>query len=218
MPKPELEKESSKEDIDSKISELNKKIAVCKLCRLCEGRTKAVPGSGPIHNLDLMLVGEGPGRNEDIQGEPFVGAGGKLLDSILSLTGLSRSQVFITNVVKCRPPENRKPFDEEIETCTSNYLEQQIELLKPKLICTLGATALEYFTGEKSMGLARGSLTKTKKGVPLLSTYHPAAIFRNQSLKPLLEEDVRKIPSLLKHIEQERKTKQQDLRKFLTSS
>ena len=212
---PKSEKESSKEDVDKEISELNKKIGVCKLCRLCEGRTKAVPGSGPIHNLELMLVGEGPGRNEDLQGEPFVGAGGKLLDSILSLAGLGRSQVFITNVVKCRPPENRKPFEDEVGICTSNYLERQIDLLKPKLICTLGATALEYFTGEKSMGAARGKLTKTKNGVPLLPTYHPAAILRNPSLKPLLEEDVRKIHPILKQLKEE---KQEDLGKFLATS
>ena len=212
---PKSEKESSKEDVDKEISELNKKIEVCKLCRLCEGRTKAVPGSGPIHNLELMLVGEGPGRNEDLQGEPFVGAGGKLLDSILSLAGLGRSQVFITNVVKCRPPENRKPFEDEVGICTSNYLERQIDLLKPKLICTLGATALEYFTGEKSMGAARGKLTKTKNGVPLFPTYHPAAILRNPSLKPLLEEDVRKIHPILKQLKEE---KQEDLGKFLATS
>ncbi|MGI0078928.1 MAG: uracil-DNA glycosylase [Nitrososphaerales archaeon] len=209
------EKEPSKE-VDQVISELNKTIEVCRLCRLCGGRTRAVPGSGPRYNLDLMLVGEGPGRNEDLQGEPFVGAGGKILDSVLALSGLGRSQVFITNVVKCRPPENRKPFYDEIEICTSNYLERQIDLLKPKLICTLGATALEYFTGEKSMGAARGRLTKTKKGLPLLPTYHPAAILRNPSLKPLFEQDVEKIPSLLRQIEKEGRSRQQDLDKFPT--
>lgn len=210
--------ESSARELDSKISDLNERIRKCQLCRLWEGRTKAVPGSGRIQKLDLMFVGEAPGRNEDLQGEPFVGAGGELLDSILGLAGLSRENVFISNVVKCRPPLNRKPLSDEIETCTGNYLEAQIKFLRPKLICTLGATALEYFTGEKRMGVSHGRLKKTKKGTPLLPTYHPASVFRNPSLKALLEEDVKKIPSILRNLDEERRTKQEDITRFLTSS
>jgi uracil-DNA glycosylase family 4 len=208
------ERTKQSEVIDSEISKLNRQIANCQLCRLCQGRTKAVPGSGRIFDLEVMFVGEAPGRNEDLQGEPFVGAGGKLLDSILGLARLSRENVFITNVVKCRPPMNRKPFNDEIEICTTNYLEVQIDYLKPRLICTLGATALEYFTGEKKMGPSRGKLTSTKKGVPLLPTYHPASIFRNASHRALLEEDVKKIPSILKELKENSKTREGDIRNF----
>ncbi len=209
---------SSTNGLDTKISELNERIRKCRLCRLWEGRTNAVPGIGRTQSLDLMFIGEAPGRNEDFKGEPFVGAGGKLLDSILLLAGLSREQVYITNVVKCRPPMNRKPLNDEIEICTENYLEAQIRFLRPKLICTLGATALEYFTGEKRMGASHGRLKKTTQGIPLLPTYHPASVFRNPSLKTLLEEDVKKIPSILKNIEEERRTKQEDITRFLSSS
>ncbi len=177
-----------------------------------------MPGSGPIRKLELLFVGEAPGRNEDLQGEPFVGAGGKLLDSILGMAGLVRKDVFITNVVKCRPPQNRKPQSDEIEICTANYLEAQIKLLRPKLICTLGATALDYFTGEKQMGRSHGKLRSTKDGIPLLPTYHPASVFRNPSLKALLEEDVKKIPSILRQLDEERRTRQEDITKFLSSS
>ncbi len=203
--------------VEAEMSNLDEKIRVCKLCRLHEGRTHAVPGSGRIKGLEIMFVGEGPGRSEDMQGEPFVGAGGKLLDSLLEQAGLNRSEVYITNIVKCRPPDNRKPLDDEIETCTSAYLEDQIRLLRPKIICTLGATALEYFTGEKSMGAAHGKLVRRKDGKVIFPTYHPAAVFRNQSLKAVLGEDIKKIPSMLKEIKKEQASRQADLTQFLSS-
>ena len=179
--------------------ELDERIANCRLCRLCESRTHAVPGSGNVENPQVVFVGEGPGRNEDLQGKPFVGSGGKLLDQLLNNASLERSQVYITNIVKCRPPKNRKPKPDEVETCTSNYLEKQIELLRPKLICTLGATALEYFTGEKKMGDNHGKLFVAKlSGLPLLATYHPASVFRNGSLRALLQDDLKKIPELIR--------------------
>src|SRR5579864_7269178 len=131
------------------MKKLDGQIRKCKLCRLWESRTHAVPGEGNIKDPEVVFVGEGPGRNEDLQGKPFVGSGGKLLDQLLNNASLERSQVYITNIVKCRPPKNRKPKPDEVETCTSNYLENQIEILQPRLICTLGAIALEYFTGEK---------------------------------------------------------------------
>lgn len=149
----------------------------------------------------LMIIGEAPGRNEDLKGRPFVGAGGKILDSLLEEARLERKDVFISNIVKCRPPHNRKPERDEIDTCTSNYLELQIKLLKPRLICTLGATALQYFTGEKSMGENHGKLTDSKSGLRIYPTYHPAAIFRNPPLKKVLDEDLKKIPSILAEIE-----------------
>jgi uracil-DNA glycosylase len=163
-----------------------------------------VPGSGKIQNLDLMIVGEGPGRKEDEAGKPFVGAGGKVLDSMLKEAGLERSELYITNIIKCRPPENRKPFDDEVEICTSNYLEKQLDLLKPKLICTLGATALKYFTNETSMAKNHGKLLRSKKGFPVFSTYHPAAVFRSNSLRQILKEDIKKIPFILEELKKEK--------------
>lgn len=196
-------KSANDEDIDSKISSMDSKIKQCVLCRLHESRTVAVPGDGRINNLDLMIVGEAPGRNEDLAGKPFVGSGGKLLDSILKEASLNRSEVYITNIVKCRPPENRKPKSDEVEICTSNYLEKQIELLKPKLICTLGATALEYFTGETNMAQNHGKLFRSKNGLAIFPTYHPAAIFRSRALRDVLQNDIMKIPSTLKKVKEQ---------------
>lgn len=182
----------------SLMESLDRKITGCKLCRLAQSRTHSVPGSGNVENPLVMFVGEAPGRREDLEGKPFVGAGGKLLDELLSNAGLERSQVYITNIVKCRPPSNRKPKPDEVEICTSNYLENQIEILKPALITTLGATALEYFTGEKKMGPNHGKILKAgKSGIPVLATYHPASVFRNRSLKDLLQSDLKMIPTII---------------------
>jgi uracil-DNA glycosylase len=198
-------KEDPLDIVSSQVSKIDSNIKKCTLCLLHEGRTKSVPGDGPIHNLDVMIVGEAPGRNEDLAGKPFVGSGGKLLDSILKEAGLNRSEVYVTNIVKCRPPKNRKPKNDEIEMCTSNYLENQIDLLKPKLICTLGATALHYFTGETHMGESHGKLVRSKRnGYAIFPTYHPAAIFRSRPLKEVLQKDVRRIPSILKKIKDEK--------------
>jgi uracil-DNA glycosylase len=182
----------------AEMKKLDGNIIKCTLCRLSESRTHAVPGTGNVLNPLVMFVGEGPGKNEDLQGKPFVGAGGKLLDQLLENAGLVRDQVYITNIVKCRPPKNRKPKPDEIESCTTAYLEKQIEILKPRLICTLGATALEYFTGEKKMGPNHGKLLKAQRsGLPLLATYHPASVFRNRSLKTTLQEDLKSIPKII---------------------
>jgi len=183
-----------------KLLSIDEEIRRCELCPLWKSRTKAVPGSGLKQKGVLMFVGEGPGRNEDLTGEPFVGRGGKLLDGFLDGAGIKRSQVFVTNVVKCRPPENRKPFPEEVRTCTSNFLERQIEILEPKLICTLGATAMEYFTGEKKIGSFRGKVTKAKNGYSIYPLYHPASALRNKTHKATLEKDVMKIPKVLKRL------------------
>lgn len=199
-----LNNKNRDKDIDSKISKIDSKIKKCVLCRLHESRTLAVPGDGKTSDLDLMIIGEAPGRNEDLAGKPFVGSGGKLLDTILKAAGLNRTDVYITNIVKCRPPKNRKPKGDEVETCTSNYLQKQIELLKPKLICTLGATALAYFTGETNMGQNHGKLIRSKKnGLAIFPTYHPAAIFRSRALKEVLQNDIKKIPSTLKKVKDE---------------
>lgn len=196
------------------MEKLDAQIRVCTLCGLAQGRTNAVPGSGPVENVELVMVGEAPGRNEDIAGKPFVGSGGKLLDSFISNAGLSRNSIYITNIVKCRPPDNRKPLGGEVEICTTNYLEKQLEILKPLLICTLGATALEYFTGKSRMGEFRGKLIKTKNGVPLFPTYHPAAVFRNQSYRAILQSDVKRIPEILRDLKKKTKGRQMLLSGF----
>lgn len=167
-----------------------------------------MPGSGKIENVELMFVGEAPGRNEDLDGKPFVGAGGKMLDKLLESAGLNKNEVYITNIVKCRPPNNRKPEKDEVNTCTTNYLENQIRLLKPRLICTLGATALEYFTGQKRMGDTHGKLTHAKNGTPLYPTYHPASVFRNQLIREFLRQDLEKIPKLLHMLRNEERQTQ----------
>lgn len=207
---------SQSPDLASQISEIDARMKNCTLCRLHESRTNAVPGTGRIADLDLMLVGEGPGRNEDHEGKPFVGAGGRVLDSILEAAGLDRNEIYITNIVKCRPPENRKPLDDEVETCTAYYLEKQIELLEPRLICTLGATALEYFTGETNMAKNHGKLLRSKRGLAIFSTYHPAAVFRSNSLREVLQADMKKIPSILEKLRE--REYQQDIAEFVGKS
>jgi DNA polymerase len=160
-----------------------------------------VPGSGNIENPSVVFIGEGPGKNEDLQGKPFVGRGGKLLDELLQSAGLERNQVYITNIVKCRPPKNRKPKPDEVDICTSNYLEEQLDILRPRIICTLSATAMEYFIGEKKMGSNHGKLVHSRKTeIPLLPTYHPASIFRNRSLKTLLEADLKKVSEIAREV------------------
>ena len=196
--------DEQKIDLSENMDKLDARIRGCTMCKLSNSRTHAVPGEGKIDSPEMMIVGEAPGRNEDLKGRPFVGAGGKLLDSLLEKASLGRDEVYITNIVKCRPPKNRKPEKDEIEICTSRYLERQIQLVRPKLICTLGATALQYFTGEKSMAENHGKLVRSRNGSFVYSAYHPAAIFRNRSLKDVLDSDLRKIPSILKQIDEER--------------
>src|SRR5260221_2527554 len=160
-------------------------IKVCKKCPLYEGRTHAVPGAGPI-NADIMFIGEGPGYNEDKQGLPFVGNSGHLLEEFLALIGLDRSQVFIGNVVKCRPPGNRDPMPAEVETCTSNYLFRQIEAINPKVIVTLARFSMALLLPKGKISQIHGQ-PKKEKGRYYLPLFHPAAILRNMSLKPQAE-------------------------------
>jgi len=184
------------------MKKLDGQIRKCKLCRLWESRTHAVPGEGNIKDPEVVFVGEGPGKNEDLQGRPFVGSGGKLLDELISNAGLQREKVYITNIVKCRPPKNRKPKPDEVDTCTSNYLLLQLGLLHPKLVCALGATAMEYFTGETKMGENHGKVFRGEKmDIPVMPTYHPASIFHKRALKDVLQNDLKKIPELLKSLE-----------------
>ncbi len=180
------------------------KIRVCKMCSLHKSRKLAVPGEGSP-NADLMFIGEGPGAEEDIQGRPFVGAAGKYLNALFAIIGLKREDVFITNVVKCRPPRNRVPKLNECKAC-SNYLKAQMSIIKPKLICTLGNTALETLTGESSISNTHGRLLK-KTNHLYFPLYHPAAILHNPALKPILESDVNELKVTLNKLKFYSKTK-----------
>ncbi|HSW73573.1 MAG TPA: uracil-DNA glycosylase [Candidatus Limnocylindria bacterium] len=160
----------------------------CLMCPLGSlGRTKVVFGEG---NPDarLMFIGEGPGANEDAQGRPFVGRSGQLLTKIIESTGLSRSDVFITNIVKCRPPENRKPFPLESKTCKGILLDKQIEIIKPMVICTLGSAALAGLLGQDVVKITQmRGIPLMHNGITILPTYHPAYILRNpKELEPLV--------------------------------
>lgn len=160
----------------------------CVKCDLCEGRTQVVWGSG-TPRTGLMVVGEAPGYHEDRQGEAFVGRAGQLLTKILAAIGFGRDEVFITNVLKCRPPNNADPLPHQVAACEP-YLIRQIELIDPAVILTLGRHATRTLIGgDASMGAMRGRVFEYQ-GVPLVATYHPAALLRNQSLKRPTWEDV----------------------------
>lgn len=171
----------------------------CTKCRLSETRVRPVPGEGSP-SARILLIGEAPGEKEDLTGKPFVGAAGKLLDLLLEKAGLRRSDVFITNIVKCRPPGNRKPRKDEIIKCIP-YLIQQIRLLKPKIVILLGNTAAETvmgFTGLKWNGVMKdhGKIVETQifgLDVILIPTFHPAATLYNPKLRKILEEDFEKV-------------------------
>lgn len=170
----------------------------CTLCKLCESRTNAVPGEGSSF-AKIMFIGEAPGRNEDEQGRPFVGAAGKLLTEALQEAGLSREDVFITNVVKCRPPNNRVPMEEERSACRP-YLERQIKLINPRIICILGRTAYESLLGGGSITSNRGKLIRHGNRFYFL-TVHPAAVIYNPELKSLFKKDIVNLVNELNKIE-----------------
>ena len=171
------------------LAEIADLIAGCTKCRLCEARTNTVPGEG-ADRARLVVVGEGPGKTEDETGRPFVGKAGELLTKILSAIGLAREQVYICNVVKCRPPENRTPQYDEIAACVP-YLFRQIELLAPSVILAMGNTAAQTLLNTKqSLGALRSKVHRFR-GIPLIVTYHPAALLRNPNWKKPTWDDVR---------------------------
>ena len=170
------------EPISGPILSFKSSIENCKKCNLGSTRNKFVFGSGDP-SADLLLVGEAPGQEEDLQGEPFVGRAGKLLDKILKAIGYTRdTNIFITNIVKCRPPDNRDPLPSEVEDC-SPYLNKQIELIKPKIIVALGKVAGKTFLKKDILLKEMRNKTHYFKSIPLRVTYHPAALLRNPSLK-----------------------------------
>ncbi len=176
------------------LDELNNLIKDCKKCPLHKSRNKFVFGTGDP-NADVLVVGEGPGAEEDKQGEPFVGRAGKLLNDILKAINFERSEVYIANIVKCRPPGNRTPAAEEMDSCFP-YLNRQIELIKPKLILALGLTAAQGLLKKRdSLSSMRGKIFEYK-GIKTMVTYHPAALLRNPLWKRGCWEDVQKFRKL----------------------
>ena len=167
----------------------------CTACDLSKQRTHVVPGEGNEH-AQVMFIGEGPGYNEDQQGRPFVGAAGKLLDELIASIGFKRSDVYIANVVKCRPPGNRDPLPGEIDAC-AHWLDQQIALIKPKVIVTLGRFSMAKFLPKETISKVHGSPRKLN-GIAILPVHHPAAALYQASLKATLLADFKKIPALLK--------------------
>lgn len=171
-------------------------VAGCTRCRLAEGRKNVVFGSGNP-DADLMLVGEGPGAEEDRQGLPFVGPAGELLTKIIQAIDLKREEVYIANVVKCRPPGNREPQPDEVQACRG-YLEKQIALVRPRILVALGRTAAQTLLGNESpIGQLRGRWYQVL-GIPTMVTYHPAALLRNQALKRPTWEDMQQVRDRLR--------------------
>lgn len=177
------------------MDDLNSQIISCAKCDLHKSRKHAVPGEGPL-DATVMFVGEGPGQNEDQQGRPFVGAAGKLLTELLESIGLTRSSVFITNIVKCRPPGNRAPRKSEIETCNP-YLTAQMNLIKPKIICALGTPAITTLLGEEYTATKSHGKPVQKAERIILPMYHPAAALYDANLKYVLLSDFKILKNLL---------------------
>ncbi len=168
------------------MDDLSKEVISCTKCKLCKSRTHAVPGEGNIHS-DIMFVGEAPGENEDKKGIPFCGASGNFLEKMLESINMKRTDVYITNIVKCRPPGNRDPEEEEIESC-KEYLERQIDFIKPKAICTLGRYSLHYFYPEFVISKVHGKIYSYKK-IKIIPLYHPAVGLYRDSMKKVLLDD-----------------------------
>ena len=184
-------------DYDSLVREIES----CAKCGLSRGRTRAVPGAGAT-DADIMFIGEGPGYYEDQQGVPFVGAAGNLLNEMLASIRLSRRDVYITNMIKCRPPKNRDPFPAEISSC-SGYLDRQIEMIDPKVIVALGRFSFAKFFPNEPISRARGK-PRLWNGLVVYPMYHPAAALHNPNLRPALERDFARLPGLIKSVMERR--------------
>jgi len=183
------------------IEEIEEKVKKCTKCPLYKTRKNAVPGEGN-RNAEIMFIGEAPGKNEDEQGKPFVGKAGQFLDFAMSDIGVKREDVYITNVVKCRPPKNRDPREEEIKAC-SPYLDEQIASIKPKILCTLGKFATSYILssygfGVESISRAHGKVyTSPVAMVKIIPMYHPAATIYNPALKEQFLRDMKVVKSAI---------------------
>lgn len=175
--------------------ELEEQIKDCKKCKLCNNRHNIVLGTGN-RQAKIMFIGEGPGADEDIQGEPFVGKAGKLMDQAFKGIGINREEVYIANIVKCRPPQNRNPEQDEIDSCI-DYLRTQVMLVKPEIIVLLGSVALKAILGkEYSITSSRGKWVE-KKGIRYLPTFHPAALLRDESKKIFFWKDLKEVKKFM---------------------
>ena len=172
-------------------------VKTCKKCELCNTRNNAVPGIGN-ENADVVFIGEAPGKNEDLHGEPFIGTAGKRLDDALENAGLRRSSVYITNIVKCRPPNNRIPNDTERSMCI-NYLEEELRIINPKIICLLGNTPFYSILGGKEISKNHGQII-SKNGRVYFISFHPAATIYNQKLRIVFKNDIKKLVNKLQKI------------------
>lgn len=181
------------------LTELYEEIAACQRCELAKGRTQTVPGEGS-EDAEIMFIGEAPGFHEDRQGRPFVGAAGRFLEELLASIGLKREEVYIANVIKCRPPGNRDPLPDEIETCKP-YLDKQIELIQPKLIVTLGRYSMARYFPNASITRIHGQPRRIG-GRIYYPMFHPAAALHQPKWRSAVEEDMLKIPQILKEAEQ----------------
>ena len=184
-----------KDELSLKIIQEN--VKTCKKCDLCDTRINAVPGKGN-QSSDVVFIGEAPGKNEDQHGEPFIGRAGKKLDDALENAGLARNNVYITNIVKCRPPNNRVPNDTEKSIC-SNYLEDELKIISPKIICLLGNTPFYSILGGKEITKNHGKII-TKDNRMYFVTFHPAATIYNQKLGEVFKNDIKKLVNELQKI------------------
>jgi len=187
--------------MNQELETIKQNVIKCIKCELCKTRTNAVPGKGNFQS-DVIFVGEAPGRNEDKHGEPFVGVAGKKLSIALEEAGISRDEVYITNIVKCRPPNNRVPNTSERNTC-QEYLKQEISIIKPKIICILGNTAFNSILGGSEITKFRGKVVRKDNQLYFL-TIHPAATIYNQKLIDVLKSDIIKLFDLIREIKNEK--------------
>ena len=179
------------------IDDLRKIVVSCTSCGLSKSRTNAVPGSGSI-KTEVVFIGEAPGRTEDIQGMPFVGTAGKILSEALLYAGFTREDVYITNIVKCRPPDNRRPNKQEMDSC-NGYLQKELEIIRPKIVCILGNTAFSSMLNGNAITKNRGKIIKRNDQLYFV-TIHPAAIIYNQDLRQVLKDDLKALSGILDKI------------------
>lgn len=191
--------EEKKRLAEATLAQIAKEVSVCQRCMLHHSRKLAVPGEGPA-DADIMFIGEGPGFHENEQGRPFVGAAGKYLDELLAKINLQREDVFIGNVVKCRPPSNRDPLPDELAAC-SDYLERQIQAICPKVIVTLGRYSMARFLPNAKISDVHGQAFKIK-GRLIVPMFHPAAALHQPSLKASVERDFLHLPELISKVDE----------------
>ncbi|RLD04667.1 MAG: uracil-DNA glycosylase [Chloroflexota bacterium] len=184
---------------EQSLKEIAQEISMCKKCALHYSRKNGVPGEGPS-NADVVFIGEGPGFHENVQGRPFVGAAGQFFEELLKTIGMRREDVFITNVVKCRPPGNRDPEEEELQAC-KGYLDRQLAIIRPKMVVTLGRYSMARYISNAKISHIHG-MARRVNGLLVVPFYHPAAALHRPSLRAVLEEDFAKLPELIANTEQ----------------